>query len=234
VEGRRVAIGSAPFIARETGRDVPATFREEADRGAAEALTPLLVAVDGEVVAVAALGDTPRPDAAAVLERIARRGWEIGVLSGDHPAAVASVARRIGLDPGACRGGVTPEEKAERVAAGRDGPPVVMVGDGVNDAAALAAASVGVAVHGGAEAALAAADVYVVRPGLAPVAELLDGAQRAMRVVRRNLIFSLLYNVAGAALAMAGLVGPLAAAVLMPLSSLVVVASSYRARTFDP
>lgn len=232
VDGRRVAVGSPSFVASETG-PVPASLVADAERCAAEGLTPLLVAVDGSAVAVAALGDAPREDAAAAVARIARRGWEIGVLSGDHPAAVESAARKIGLDPAACRGGVTPEGKLERVTEERERRAVVMVGDGVNDAAALAAATVGIAVHGGAEAALAAADVYVVRPGLAPVADLIDGAGRAMRVVRRNLVFSLLYNVAGAALAMAGLVGPLVAAVLMPVSSLIVVASSYRARTFD-
>ncbi len=102
----------------------------------------------------------------------------------------------------------------------------------VTDAAALAAASVGIAVQGGAEAALAAADVFVMRPGVARVAELLDGARRTMRVVRRNLAISLIYNVAGVSLAMAGLLNPLVAAVLMPASSLTVIMSSYRARTF--
>ena len=102
----------------------------------------------------------------------------------------------------------------------------------MNDAAALAAATVGIGVHGGAEAALAAADVYITRPGVGQVADLLDGAHRTMGVVRRNLIFSLLYNAVGVSLAMAGLLNPVVAAVLMPLSSLTVIVSSYRARTF--
>jgi Cu2+-exporting ATPase len=110
---------------------------------------------------------------------------------------------------------------------------VVMVGDGVNDAAAIARATVGVGVHGGAESCLAAADVFLSRPGVAELVALTRGAERAFGVIRRNILFSLIYNVAGAGLAMAGLINPLIAAVMMPLSSLTVVIASWRSRTFE-
>ncbi|MGD8439912.1 MAG: heavy metal translocating P-type ATPase, partial [Holophagae bacterium] len=106
------------------------------------------------------------------------------------------------------------------------------VGDGVNDAAALAAATVGIGVHGGAEATLAAADVYLTEPGLEPLVRLLDGARRTLGVIRRNLVFSLGYNAVSVTLAMMGHMHPLVAAILMPVSSITVVVSSYRARTF--
>ncbi|HMR77843.1 MAG TPA: hypothetical protein PKD61_22190, partial [Polyangiaceae bacterium] len=93
-------------------------------------------------------------------------------------------------------------------------------------------AGVGIAVHGGAEASLAAADVYVTEPGLRLLPQLFTGAERTLQVIRRNLRLSLAYNVVCAALAITGYISPLLAAVLMPLSSLSVVVSSYRARTF--
>ena len=228
-------------------------FLEEAERTPAQAaalealladgLTPVLAARAGRLVAVLGLGDPLRPEAADMVRDLAGRGWRVGILSGDHPRVVDAVGRELGLDPALVRGGVSPEDKLAAVEAaleaGRRGAgptaeqaPVVMVGDGVNDAAALARASTGVAVHGGAEVSLSAADVYLAEPGLGAVVRLLDGSRRVLRIIRRGLGVSLLYNGTAATLAVTGYINPILAAILMPFSSLTVVSLAYRSRTF--
>jgi Cu2+-exporting ATPase len=199
---------------------------------APDGLTPVWVAVDGALAARAAFGDRVRPDARAALDALRGRGWSVGLLSGDDPAVARAVGRELGFADADARGGASPEDKRRAVEDAATRGPVVMVGDGVNDAAAIARATVGVGVHGGAEASLAAADVYLSRPGAAELVALADGAARTLAVIRRNIAFSLAYNVVGAALAMAGLVHPLVAAVLMPASSLTVVIASWKSRTF--
>jgi Cu2+-exporting ATPase len=159
-------------------------------------------------------------------------GWRVGILSGDHPRVVASVARVLSISESDAVGAATAEDKLRVVEQAAGTGPVVMVGDGVNDAAALSAATVGVAVHGGAEAAMAVADVFLAEQGIDALDRLFRGATRTMSVIRRNLTFSLIYNVVGATLAMGGWIGPLTAAILMPLSSLTVITYSFRARTF--
>ena len=201
---------------------------------AARGHTPVAVAVDGIVVAVLAVGDAVRDEAAETVARWQRRGYRVLLCSGDHPAVAAAVAAEVGIAPGDAHGGVSPEGKRAFVEALQaEGRTVLMVGDGVNDAAALRAADVGVAVGGGSTASLVAADVFMTRPGLAPLDEALGGSARVLGVVRRNLGLSLVYNLGGAGLAIAGLVTPLVAAVAMPISSLVVVASSILQRSFS-
>jgi Cu2+-exporting ATPase len=231
VDGRALVVGSRSWLA---AHDVALPrWAEEREREiTGDAGSPVFVAADGRVEAVAAVGDTVTAQAAPAVAALRRLGWRVGVLSGDHPEVARRVGVEIGVDADACRGGVTPEEKLRTVEAAARVEPVIMVGDGINDAAALAAATVGVAVHGGAEASLASADVYLGRDGLATLPDLITGASRTLRVIRRGLAISLAYNVVGIGLAAGGLITPLVAAVLMPLSSLTVITLAFRARSF--
>jgi Cu2+-exporting ATPase len=233
VAGRQYWIGSPAFIA---GRcwPWPADARAAVDACVGRGLTPVVVARDGQVCGVAGMGDALRPDARAAVDALRRRGWRVGILSGDHPAVVARVAAQLDIAPDAAVGGLLPEDKLHVVRAKLAERPqtVVMVGDGVNDAAALAAASVGVAVHGGAEASLAAASVYLNRPGLSGIVDLVGASRKTVAVIWRSLIASLTYNAFSVGLAALGLINPLVAAVLMPISSLTVLSLAFGVRTF--
>lgn len=231
VSGRHLVVGSAGFVRRHASIDA-AWLRDTIERFPKRGLTPVLISVDDEVRAVAGVGDSVRADARESLQALRRLGHRLAILSGDQPAVVHAIVKQIGVPFDHVIGGASPEEKLAFVEERAREGAVFMVGDGVNDAAALSAATVGIAVHGGAEASLAAADVFATKSGLRPVVELAEGARRTLRVIRGNLARSLVYNLTVGGLAATGFVGPLLAAVLMPVSSLSVVASSYRARTF--
>lgn len=234
VGGVEVAAGKAAFVEEATGSDLPREWSEHVQAFLARGWSPVVVAEDGVVVAVAALGSPLRAGARSVIRDLKSRGWEVGILSGDAQGVVTRLGEALGISPDRCLGDVTPEQKLVQVRSEIESRPVVMIGDGVNDAAALAAASVGIAVQGGAEASLLSADAYLVEADIHGVLEAMDGARRAHRVIRKNVLFSVAYNFVGASLAMAGVLGPLSAAVLMPISSLIVITHSFRAHTFDP
>ncbi len=235
VDGRHVIVGRPAWV---TGQLRGGAAFASASCGTDDR-TMVFVAVDGEVVGRASFDDHLRPEARPTVETLRRRGWDVRILSGDTPAVVARVARELGLEADRSEGGAAPERKSdvvraatrEHAASGR-GRPVVMVGDGVNDAAAISLATVGIAVRGGAEASMAAADVYLAREGIGALGELLDGARRTTRIIHRNMLFALGYNAIGVSLAMLGAIDPLFAAVLMPASSLTVVLGAWQGRTF--
>lgn len=225
VRGTPCAIGAPEFIATVTP--------DRVDDGAvaharARGLTPVVVWAGGLGTGVFSIGDTVREDSAPAIDNLRAHGWTVRIASGDDPAIVARVAEEVGVSD--ARGRMSPEDKAKLVTdlTVADDRPVVMVGDGVNDAAALAAATVGVAVHGGAEASLEAADVYLADPGVAPLVDLTRLARHTSRTIRVCLGVSIAYNITGASLAMAGVLNALIAAVIMPISSIVVVSIAMR------
>ncbi|MBD0272143.1 MAG: HAD-IC family P-type ATPase [Acetobacteraceae bacterium] len=176
--------------------------------------------------------DPPRPDAAAAVEALRRLGLSVEILSGDAPGAVSAVAAAVGVAE--WRAGASPADKAARMqelrAAGRR---PLMVGDGINDAAAMALAHASASPGGGADLAQDTAD-FVLRGGgaiggLLPVAEAVAVARRSRRIARQSLGFSLAYNLVAVPTAVAGLVTPLGAAVVMATSSLAVIGNALRA-----
>ncbi len=231
IDSKRIHIGSPYFIHKQVDT-VPNWADSHIKRMLSDGITPVLVSLDNRIEAIAGLGDDLRPDAKEAIHQLRSMGWRIGMVSGDHERVVQHVAEELGIDPTLTHGNVMPEQKVKLVQHYRETGPVVMIGDGVNDAAALACATVGIAVHGGAEASLAAADIYLAKAGLIPVVQLCQASHRVLAAIRRGLGVSLAYNTIGVGLAAAGIINPLIAAVLMPASSLTVLTMAVSARAF--
>ncbi len=225
VEGRRVLVGNARLLA-EHGMALPA-WQEGVRPAPAE--TVVYVAIDGRVAGVLTLTDPLRADAAEAIAGLKALGLRIHLYSGDTPAAVDAVARRLGIED--ARGWMLPDEKLEALAELQAGGAIVaMVGDGINDAPALTRADVGIAIGSGSDLALEAGQVILMRPRLIGVLETLTLSRQAFAVIRQNLALSVIYNVCAVPLAVFGTVIPLLAAVSMSASSLLVVLNALRLR----
>jgi len=228
----QVAVGSGALL-EELGVALPGELEEAAAAWAARGLSLAFIAAGGQAVGVLGLADPPRPDAAEAVARLRRLGLRVALVSGDHPDAVRLAAARAGIDD--AEAGVGPEQKVERVKALRAaGTPVLVAGDGINDAAALAAADVGLAIGRGADVAVHAADAVVLAPRLGALADAVGLARAALRRVHENLALAVLYNAVAIPLAVAGALEPLAAAVAMSLSSLVVTGNAARLLGWRP
>lgn len=178
---------------------------------------------DGKIVASFKLQDLLRADSAKEVRKLRTLGLLPMVLSGDLSETVKSISMGAGFQQGEFRGELSPEMKAQLIDSQSCS---IMVGDGANDALAMSRAGVGVAVFGAMDISLRSADVYLTTPGLSSLSKLIVLSRETMRVIRRNLILSLSYNSISVALAFAGVISPLSAAIIMPLSSLTVLVSS--------
>jgi Cu+-exporting ATPase len=235
VDGHRVLVGSAAHL-RENDVD-PSLLEEPAESARAGGATAVLVAVDGAPAAVLAIADPVRQTTAEALAALRTEGVEVVMLTGDAEATAAAVAAQVGIDRFEAE--VTPERKHDVVADLRArGRVVAMVGDGVNDAPALAAADVGVAMGTGTDVALQSAGVTLLQADLTALVRARRLSRATMRNIRQNLVFAFVYNGAGIPIA-AGvlypatglLLSPVIAAAAMALSSFSVIANALRLRT---
>ncbi len=235
VAGQAVLIGSERLLT-EAGVPIPPAVRAATDRLRAAAQTVLLLAVDGQAVAVFGVADVVRESSAEAVARLHRMRLDVVMLTGDNAATAAAIARQVGITR--FFADALPADKAAKVAELQaEGRVVAMVGDGINDAPALARADVGMAVGTGTDVAAEAAGITLLRGEVGAVAEALDLARRTMRVIRQNLFFAFIYNVLGIPIA-AGvlypftgwLLSPMLAAAAMALSSVSVLTNSLRLR----
>jgi Cu2+-exporting ATPase len=211
--GRRVRVGRAMWMESQKLKIRP-SFKRHLARFEKDTRSSLCVAVDDEVVGVVAYSDGTRPESAAIVRRLRNNGRrQVVLLSGDSPEVVRNLARAVGIDKAV--GGLLPEQKADYVrtmrAAGR---VVAMVGDGINDAPALAAADVGISIAGSTDVALETADVVLLGGGLARLEKAFQISERAMSSVRQNLGIIVVPNAVAIALGAFGLIAPPMAAII--------------------
>ena len=234
VEGRTLLLGSGRMMA-EAGVDLSSlAARADALAGAGCTVSWLAeVGVDGAaLLGLLAFRDRPRAGAAAAIARLRGLGVRTVMISGDNAGAAAAVAAAIGIDD--VRANVLPEQKADAVRALAADGRVAMVGDGINDAPALAAADVGIAMGSGTDVAMHAAGITLMRGDLDLVAAALDISRRTVRKIRQNLFWAFAYNIVGIPLAAFGLLDPVFAGAAMAFSSVSVVANTLLLRRWSP
>jgi Cu+-exporting ATPase len=242
IRGRRAYVGTAAWLASH-GAEVPPTLVEEAERLAAAAQTPVFVGVGptGEQRAVAigvfGIADPIRPASRQVIGDLRALGLDVAMLTGDRPTTARVIAERAGIDEVVAD--VRPSGKVEAIRALQaKGNVVAMVGDGINDAPALAQADVGVAMGGGTDLALDAADIALLRGDLGGLVSAIRVARAALATMKQNLFWAFIYNVIGIPVAAGALypafgvmLSPVIASAAMALSSISVVGNSVRLRT---
>jgi Cu+-exporting ATPase len=234
VEGKRVAVGNVALMA-ELG--VPAAYLQTRSAESANAgQTPVFVALDGQLVAVISIADPIRPTSAEAVRRLKGMGLEVVLLTGDDRRTAAAVARDVGIDRVVAE--ALPEQKLQEIRRIQEqGSAVALVGDGLNDAPALAQANIGIAMGGGVDVALEAADIVLMRSDLAGVVDAIQLSRRTLRIIRQNLFWAFVYNVIGIPIAAGALypalgllLTPAMAAGAMAASSVSVVSNSLRLR----
>ncbi|KOG42287.1 heavy metal translocating P-type ATPase [Streptomyces decoyicus] len=226
VEGRLVEV-LAP------DDELPAALADALPVAAAAARTPVLVRVEGEAEALIEVGDVVRPGSYRAVEQLRRLGVRPVLATGDQEAPAVAVASALGIDEVHARR--TPEDKADLVGDLQEqGCRVAVIGDGVNDAAALVGADLGIAMGSGTDVAIGAADVTLVRGDIEALADAVRLARRTLGTIRVNLVWAFGYNLVTVPLAMVGLLNPMLAAAAMSASSLLVVGNSLRLRVWQP
>jgi Cu+-exporting ATPase len=232
VDGHSVLVGRPSLLAAE-GLTLPGDLGDEIERAQEAGRTVVAVGWDGVARGAVAVADEVKPTSAAAIRRFRDLGLRPLLLTGDHTVVARAVAADLGIAAEDVRAEVLPADKVEVIRALQaEGRSVAMVGDGVNDAAALAQADLGIAMGSGTDVAIEASDLTLVRSDLGAAVDAVRLARRTLTTIKGNLFWAFAYNVAALPLAAAGLLNPMLAGAAMAFSSLFVVTNSLRLRRF--
>jgi P-type Cu+ transporter len=230
VDGHAVLVGRPSFLA-DWGIALPVAVHPWQEKAEGEGQTVVAVAWDGQLRGLLALADTLKPSSQEAVRELKALGLEPVLLTGDNERAAHAIAAQVGIER--VRAGVMPAEKAEEIARLQEaGATVAMVGDGVNDAPALAQADLGLAIGTGTDVAIEASDLTLVSGDLRAAPDAIRLARRTLATIKGNLFWAFAYNVAAIPLAVSGLLNPMIAAAAMAASSIFVVTNSLRLRRF--
>jgi P-type Cu+ transporter len=232
VEGHVVVVGRERLLA-DRSLHLPEGLAKPMRQAEAEGKTAVAVGWDGKARGVLVVADAVKPTSAEAVEQLRALGLTPIMLTGDNEAAARTIARQVGIDEVIAE--VLPQDKVatiKRLQA--DGKVVAMVGDGVNDAAALAQADLGLAMGSGTDVAIEASDLTLVRDDLRAVPDAIRLSRKTLTTIQGNLFWAFAYNVAALPLAAAGLLNPMIAGAAMAFSSVFVVSNSLRLRRFTP
>ncbi|HFI5310161.1 TPA: copper-exporting P-type ATPase CopA [Serratia liquefaciens] len=238
VDGMKLLLGNAALLQQHqvATAELDTQMQQQAERG----ITPVLLAVEGKPAALFAIRDPMRADSVEALQRLHRQGYQLVMLTGDNPVTANAIAKEAGIDR--VIAGVLPEGKAEAIKQLQaQGHRVAMIGDGINDAPALAQADVGIAMGGGSDIAIETAAITLMRHSLNGVADALELSKATLRNMKQNLLGAFVYNTLGIPIA-AGVLYPLTGTLLSPvvagaamaLSSITVVSNANRLLRFKP
>ena len=228
VNGMSVCIGKRALM-DEAGVQIEPDILSEAEKLEQAGGTVVWVSRDTILLGTIALMDSPKPDAFSAIEQLKNMKLDVAIITGDNQSAAQVVAEKTGIRSIAA--GVSPAGKSEEISRMRkQGKIVAMVGDGINDAPALAAADVGIAMSTGSDIAMESADVVLMRSDLSSIVQAIEISRKTFTIIKQNLFWAFFYNVAAIPLAMAGVLSPIVAAAAMALSSVTVVTNSLRLR----
>lgn len=231
---RSVLIGTR-LLMLEKGAELPQGFEEIVENLESQGKTVMLMALDGKAAAALAVADTIKETSKEAVAALKKMGVEVWMLTGDNLRTAGFIARQVGIDEKHVLAQVLPEDKAGKVRELRQqGLVVGMVGDGINDAPALAEADVGFAIGSGTDVAIEAADIVLVRGDLRSVADSIALSRATIRNIRQNLFWAFIYNVIGLPIAALGFLSPVVAGMAMALSSVSVVSNALRIKRWVP